>query len=88
MEKKHILVIGGAGYIGSHMVKCLLGAQYPVVVVDNLSTGYVDSLRGGTFIKAVLVTVRLWTRCLKPMILVRSCILLHAHLLENRLAIH
>ena len=49
MEKKHILVIGGAGYIGSHMVKCLLDAQYPVVVVDNLSTGHVESLQGGTF---------------------------------------
>ncbi|KNC49040.1 UDP-glucose 4-epimerase [Thecamonas trahens ATCC 50062] len=32
-----ILVAGGAGYIGSHTVVCLLEAGYEVVVVDNLS---------------------------------------------------
>ncbi|MCC7253037.1 UDP-glucose 4-epimerase GalE [Hyphomicrobium sp.] len=35
-----ILVTGGAGYIGSHMVLALLDAGEPVVVVDNLSTGF------------------------------------------------
>lgn len=35
-----ILVTGGAGYIGSHMVHALVDAGYGVVVVDNLSTGY------------------------------------------------
>lgn len=34
---KTILVTGGAGYIGSHMVLVLLGAGYQVVVLDNLS---------------------------------------------------
>ena len=34
-----VLVTGGAGYIGSHMVWNLLDAGEPVVVVDNLSTG-------------------------------------------------
>lgn len=34
-----ILVIGGAGYIGSHVVKALLEAKHKVVVFDNLSTG-------------------------------------------------
>jgi UDP-glucose 4-epimerase len=35
-----ILVTGGAGYIGSHMVHALLDAGEPVVVLDNLSTGF------------------------------------------------
>lgn len=36
---KTILVTGGAGYIGSHTVLCLLQNDYDVVVVDNLSNG-------------------------------------------------
>jgi UDP-glucose 4-epimerase len=35
-----ILVVGGAGYIGSHMVKRLVEQDRDVVVVDNLSTGH------------------------------------------------
>lgn len=35
-----ILVLGGAGYIGSHAVKELLDKGYPVLVIDNLSTGH------------------------------------------------
>lgn len=39
-----LLVIGGAGYIGSHMVQHLLAAGHGVVVVDNFSTGFRDAL--------------------------------------------
>src|SRR6201985_1576819 len=35
-----ILVTGGAGYIGSHMVHALVDAGERVVVLDNLSTGF------------------------------------------------
>jgi UDP-glucose 4-epimerase len=35
-----ILVTGGAGYIGSHMVLALSDARERVIVLDNLSTGY------------------------------------------------
>ena len=35
-----VLVTGGAGYIGSHMVLALTDAGIDTVVVDNLSTGF------------------------------------------------
>jgi UDP-glucose 4-epimerase len=38
--KASILVTGGAGYIGTHVVLALLDAGYHVVVVDNLTTGF------------------------------------------------
>ncbi|MEG0364327.1 MAG: UDP-glucose 4-epimerase GalE [Erysipelotrichales bacterium] len=40
MENNNILVIGGAGYIGSHQVKDLLNNNFNVYVLDNLSTGH------------------------------------------------
>ncbi len=39
-----ILVVGGAGYIGSHMVLALQDAGYTVVVLDNLSRGFRDAV--------------------------------------------
>jgi UDP-glucose 4-epimerase len=51
MDKPAILVIGGAGYIGSHMVADLLRAGYPVVTLDNLSKGHRELLPGGDFIE-------------------------------------
>lgn len=37
---KNILVIGGAGYIGSHTVKLLIDMGYNVIIYDNLSKGH------------------------------------------------
>lgn len=54
MEKNKILVVGGAGYIGSHMVKDLLDAGYPVMVLDDLSTGHRELLTGGDFVEGSL----------------------------------
>jgi UDP-glucose-4-epimerase GalE len=42
--KSTILVVGGAGYIGSHMVLALRDAGFPVVVFDNLSRGHADAV--------------------------------------------
>src|SRR3546814_356005 len=39
-NKVPVLVTGGGGYIGSHAVLALLDAGWPVVVVDNLTTGF------------------------------------------------
>lgn len=43
----NVLVVGGAGYIGSHVVKALLRAGAQVTVFDNLSTGLRGNLRPG-----------------------------------------
>lgn len=42
-----ILVCGGAGYIGSHMVKELLDREEEVIVVDNLQTGHREAVLEG-----------------------------------------
>lgn len=54
MKAYTILVVGGAGYIGSHMVRELLLAGYKVVTLDNLSTGHRKAIRGGDFIRGDL----------------------------------
>ncbi len=50
MEKNGILVTGGAGYIGSHIVRHLVEAGEKVIILDNLSTGFRDSVLGGELI--------------------------------------
>ncbi|HEX5513504.1 MAG TPA: UDP-glucose 4-epimerase GalE [Gammaproteobacteria bacterium] len=50
MNNKTILVTGGAGYIGSHVVKQLGARGEPVVVLDNLSTGFADAVLYGELV--------------------------------------
>lgn len=49
-----ILVTGGAGYIGSHVVKELLLQGYQPIVLDNLQTGHQEASKNTPFIKANL----------------------------------
>jgi UDP-glucose 4-epimerase len=50
MTDKHILVTGGAGYIGSHIVRQLHEAGKQVVVLDNLSTGFRSAVIGAELV--------------------------------------
>lgn len=45
-----VLVVGGAGYIGSHMTLALREAGYTPIVLDNLSTGHRDAVLGAELI--------------------------------------
>jgi UDP-glucose 4-epimerase len=54
MENKTVLVVGGAGYIGAHMVKALAAAGYRVIILDDLSTGHKEFAAGGRFVRGTL----------------------------------
>ncbi|WP_251977705.1 UDP-glucose 4-epimerase GalE [Salinicola avicenniae] len=54
MSKGEILVVGGAGYIGSHMVEHLYRSGYRVTVLDNLSTGHADAVVNAELVVADL----------------------------------
>ena len=51
----HVLVCGGAGYIGSHMAKWLSARGMAVTVLDNLSTGHREAVRWGPLVEADLL---------------------------------
>ncbi len=46
----HVLVVGGAGYIGSHMVLALDRAGYRVTVLDDLSKGHREAVLAGRLV--------------------------------------
>lgn len=57
-----ILIVGGAGYIGSHMNKMLSRSGRDTLVLDNLSCGHRDAVRWGTFIEGDLADTALLDR--------------------------
>lgn len=50
MKNKKILVTGGAGYIGSHVVRQLGAAGESVLTLDNLSTGFAEAVTSGDLV--------------------------------------
>ena len=53
-----VLVIGGAGYIGSHAARALKRAGHEVIIFDNLSTGYEFLASGFELVKADILDSR------------------------------
>jgi UDP-glucose 4-epimerase len=49
-----VLVVGTAGYIGSHMVDMLKAIQIRCLVLDNFSTGFKEAIRGVPFVEGDL----------------------------------
>lgn len=62
----NILVVGGAGYIGSHMVKHLGQAGCAVTTLDNLSGGHADAVLHGSFVPGDIADRALLDRLLAP----------------------
>ena len=54
---KKVLITGGAGFIGSHIVDKLLENNYSVVVLDNLSSGTEDNLQNSDKLKLYQVNI-------------------------------
>ena len=52
---RHVLVTGGAGYIGSHACKQLARAGYVPVTFDNLSTGWASAVKFGPLVQGDLL---------------------------------
>jgi len=64
-EHMNILVVGGAGYIGSHMVKHLALAGCDVTTLDNLVGGFRDAVLHGRFVEGDIADRALLDRLLR-----------------------
>ena len=53
-----ILIVGGAGYIGSHTVKYLQENNYDCIIVDNLSNGTIKAIGDCNFEEADLMDIK------------------------------
>ena len=47
---QRVLVTGGAGFIGSHLVDRLMNEGHEITVLDNLSNGTLENMRSGRFV--------------------------------------
>lgn len=52
---EHVLVTGGAGYIGAHACKALARAGFVPVAFDNLSTGWAEAVKFGPLVEGDLL---------------------------------
>jgi UDP-glucose 4-epimerase len=53
--QQHVLVTGGAGYIGAHACKALAAAGFVPVAFDNLSTGWAEAVKFGPLVEGDLM---------------------------------
>lgn len=71
LEGCHVLVTGGAGFIGSHIADRLLAQGAAVRILDNLSTGHVQNVpRAAEFIEGDIRDEILVARCMRDVDLV------------------
>ncbi len=54
MTASRIMVVGGAGYVGSHFVRHALNCGFQVTVLDNLSTGHQSAVKAAEFFRGDL----------------------------------
>ena len=59
MQKKNILITGGAGYIGSHIAKVIFEDGYYPLILDNLITGHLKSVNWGKLIAGDIIDDKL-----------------------------
>jgi UDP-glucose 4-epimerase len=75
---KHVLVTGGAGFIGSHLVERLLADGKSIVVVDDLSTGSTDNLQAARNHSRLRVVVSKISACAElPELAARAEVIYH-----------
>jgi len=73
---KNILLTGGAGYIGSHVVNLLIDKGYEVTVIDNLITGNENLInKKATFYKCDIDNKKVINNILKKISMILLCIL-------------
>jgi len=62
-----VVVLGGAGFIGSNLAEYLLKKKYEVIIIDNLSTGRLENIfdikKNVKFIKADISKKGSWVKC-------------------------
>ena len=84
MQAKKVLVVGGAGFIGSEVNKLLHEAGYETVVLDNLSQGKRRRVKWGTFIRGDIGKRRALEKLFKSITSTPSCTLQLSSMWVNR----